>query len=302
MRRMLKNRQTRIGTMETAVTQGDDLTLATYRPHEQAENFPVALRLLPRAPRRHLHAVYAVARFLDDVGDDPGCSPTQRLARLDDLDRDLMRIWAGQAPATPVFRALAATVADCGLSADPFRQLIAANRLDQTQTAYPTFDDLRAYCVLSANPIGRIVLAIAGASDHANLGLSDDICTALQVIEHCQDIGEDWRLRGRTYLPQQDMQPFGVTPMAFEYAHAGPGVRALVEFEAERAADLLAAGSPLVGRLHGWARRAVAGYVAGGLATIDALARVRYDVLAVAAKPRAIDVARHAGRLMVRGR
>jgi phytoene/squalene synthetase len=190
----------------------------------------------------------------------------------------------------------------CGLTPDPFLRLIAANRLDQTQTSYATFDDLCAYCVLSANPIGRIVLAIAGASDAVNAAMSDDVCTALQILEHCQDVGEDWRLRRRAYLPQQDMQPFGVTSTAFESGRAGPGLRGLIELETERAAGLLATGAPLAGGLPGWARCAVAGYVAGGLATVDALARARYDVLAADVRPRSADVARHALRLMVRGR
>jgi len=233
--------------------QGNSLTLAPHRGRERAENFPVALRLLPRQVRAHLHAVYAVARLIDDTGDDQDQSPAQRLARLGDLEADLLRIWVGQVPAAPAFRSLVPVVAGCGLAAEPFVQLIAANRLDQTVTSYETYDDLLAYCALSANPIGRIVLAIAGSNDRVNSTLSDYVCTALQILEHCQDAGEDWRLRGRAYLPQQDMEPFGVTAFAFEAPYAGPGVRALVEFETERAAGLLSAGVPLVGRLRGWA-------------------------------------------------
>jgi squalene synthase HpnC len=288
--------------MGVVMEQGVGPTLARSRRRERAENFPVAMRLLPREPRRHLHAVYAVARLIDDAGDDPDRSTTQRMAQLDMLESDLLGIWAGEVPVTPELRALMPTVAQCGLGAEPFTRLIAANRLDQTTTTYATFDELRDYCTLSADPIGRIVLAIARASEHINVALSDNICTALQILEHCQDLGEDWRLRGRVYLPQQDMQPFGVTATALEAGHAGAGVRALVEFETDRAAGLLTAGAPLVGRLHGWARLAVAGYVAGGLATIDAFARAGYDVLAATVRPHSADVARQAVRLLVRGR
>ena len=288
--------------MGVVVGQGTGLTLAASRERERAENFPVALRLLPRGPRQDLHAVYAVARLIDDVGDDPGRSPGERLAALDALEAELMQIWAGRMPVRPVLRALAHTVERRRLPAEPFQHLIEANRRDQTTASYATFDDLRDYCGLSANPVGRIVLALAGAVSPVNVGLSDSVCTALQVLEHCQDVGEDWRLRGRVYLPQQDMEPFGVTAGSFESSVAGPGVCALVEFETERAAGLLAEGAPLVGRLHGWARRAVAGYIAGGLATADALRRARYDVLAADVRPRPADVVRYALQLLVRGR
>ena len=288
--------------MGVVVGQGTGLTLAESRERERAENFPVALRLLPREPRQDLHAVYAVARLIDDTGDDPDRSTGERLAALDALEADLLHIWADALPVTPAFRALAPTVARRRLPAEPFQQLVEANRRDQTTTFYATFDELRDYCGLSANPVGRIVLSIAGDSTSVSVRFSDRVCTALQVLEHCQDVGEDWRLRGRVYMPRQDMEPFGVTPASFESQHAGPGVRALVEFETERAAGLLADGAPLIGRLHGWARRAVAGYIAGGLATVDSLRRAEYDVLAVDVRPRPLDVARHALRLLVRGR
>jgi phytoene/squalene synthetase len=130
------------------------------------------------------------------------------------------------------------------------------------------------------------------------VGRSDDVCTALQVLEHCQDVAED-RRRGRIYLPLEDLTAFGVTPGDLDADVTSTAVRRLVAHEVQRARALLLSGMPLVRSLRGSARVAVAGFVAGGLATADALRRADYDVLARDIVPRKIDVARHALRLLV---
>jgi squalene synthase HpnC len=268
-----------------------DIEPAAGRDRE--ENFPVALRVLPATPRRHLGAIYSVARLVDDAGDDPHRTPAERLELLDALEADLLRIWEGGTPATGAFARLAPTVRACSLERQPFLDLIAANRLDQQVRRYPTYDDLLAYCNLSANPVGVLVLAVAGALTPDNVARSDRVCTALQVLEHCQDVGEDKRLRDRVYLPLEDLRRFGVDEEDLAASQAGAALRALVEFETDRAEALLRGGSSLVDHLHGWARVAVAGYLAGGLATVDALRRAGHDVLSVAARGRKRDMLRH---------
>ena len=266
----------------------------TLRDRRAAENFPVALRLLPRRLRGHLVAVYDVARVIDDAGDEPAADGDgDRLSLLGDLEADLCRIWIDGAPRTQVFRRLVPTVRECRLTVEPFGALIDANVLDQNRTRYETWGDLRHYCSLSADPIGRIVLAVFAASSSQREALSDDVCTALQLLEHCQDVAED-RRRGRIYLPQEDLARFGVDESDLDAATASRGVRALVAFEVDRARQLLDSGDRLVRDLHGWARVAVAGYVAGGRATIDALRRADHDVLAATPRPRRVDVLRHA--------
>jgi squalene synthase HpnC len=272
---------------------------AVARRRQREENFPVALSLLPTRPRRHLRAVYAVARLIDDTGDDPARSPAERAAALDDLAADLDRIWTAGDPTHPLLRALAPTVAACGLPAAAFHALIDANRIDQTTTRYRTWDDLRGYCRLSADPIGHLVLAIAGRSTPYTRARSDDVCTALQLLEHCQDVVEDKSDRDRIYLPLEDLAAHGVGESDLAAATASDQLRDLIRFEVGRAAELLASGAPLVAALHGWARLAVAGYVAGGQATVDAFARAGYDVVRRAPRPRGVEVAPRVVALMV---
>jgi squalene synthase HpnC len=266
------------------------------------ENFPVASRLLPGRLRRDLHALYGVARAIDDVGDD---APGDRLTLLAEFEAELRLIWTTGAPHLPVLVALVPTVRDRGLAIDPFLSLIEANRLDQTQSVYPAWTDLRHYCSLSADPVGRIVLSILGATRPDRVALSDDVCTALQLLEHCQDVAED-RRRGRTYLPLADLADHGVHESDLDADVTTPAVRAVVAFEVARAEALLGSGPQLVKTLRGAGRVAVAGYVAGGLATVDALRRADFEVLGldsakgrdVVPSPRRRDIARHALRLL----
>jgi squalene synthase HpnC len=266
------------------------------------ENFPVALRLLPSRHRQHLAAVYGFARSADDMGDE--APPGERLRLLDELDADLSRLYAGpggEAPRLEVIRALAPAVAQCVIPAQPFRDLIQANRQDQQVTRYQTFDELLAYCRLSANPVGRIVLHVFGAATPHRERLSDLVCTALQLAEHWQDVAEDLRA-GRVYLPGKDLAAYGVTEADLAAPSASPRVRALIAFEVRRAGDLLDQGAPIVGTLRGFARAAVAGYVAGGRAALAAIKVSGCDVLAATPRPRKRRVAAELLRAYVTGR
>ena len=268
----------------------------------RAENFPVALRLLPRRHRSALAAVYAAVRLIDDTGDTTSGTPAHRLAALDAVEADLEVIWAGQPSPRPALEPLAATLGARALSKQPFLDLLEANRLDQHANRYSSYGDLLGYCALSANPIGRTVLELFGVDDSDARRLSDDVCTALQILEHCQDVGEDKRLRDRVYLPLEDLQSFGVDPGGLSAAETSAHLRSLVAFEVSRVVTLLSSGPLLVARLRGWAKVAVAGYVAGGLATVDAIRHADFDVLRVAPRPRKRDVARHAIALLVMSR
>jgi squalene synthase HpnC len=239
----------------------------------RTENFPVASRLLPGRVRGHLLALYGFARLVDDVGDE---APGDRLALLDWLDAEVDRVYEG-APTVPVTARLAATVRACDIGPDPLRALIAANRQDQRTTRYETIDDLLAYCELSANPVGRLVLAVLGAATPERVRLSDAICTGLQLTEHWQDVVEDLD-RGRVYLPLADLARFDCQVEDLRHRPATAQVRTLLAFEVGRARKLLAAGPPLVRTLRGRAALAVAGFVAGGRTALDAIERAGYDV------------------------
>jgi squalene synthase HpnC len=156
---------------------------------------------------------------------------------------------------------------------------------------YATWAELRGYCELSADPVGRLVLHVFGAATPDRFTASDAVCTALQLVEHCQDVAEDLA-RGRLYLPAEDLARFGVREAELREPHASAAVRALLRFEVERVRALLDRGAPLVRSLRGRARLAVAGFVAGGRAAADAIERRGFDVLPGAPRPRRRDLAR----------
>lgn len=285
-----------------------------------AENFPVALRMLPARHRRHLMAVYNFARTVDDIGDEAlpgearpdGTDPAAvrayherqtelRLHLLDELEADLDRLRAGTEPQHEVIALVAPTLADCGVPDQLLRDLIEANRQDQVVTRYPAFTDLVGYCALSANPVGRIVLHVFDCWTPRRARLSDHVCTALQLAEHWQDVAEDLR-SGRIYLPGEDLARFGCTEADLAEPTANPTVRALMSFQVVRASALLSAGSPLVATLHGAARVAVAGYVAGGRAALAAIEAADYDVLAATPRPGKRRLIAEAARSWTRGR
>ncbi|HEV2371524.1 MAG TPA: squalene synthase HpnC [Streptosporangiaceae bacterium] len=287
--------------MTTITAASAELITAGAAGQAQGENFPVALRLLPGRYRQHLAAVYGFARSADDMGDE--APPAQRLELLDALADDIHRLYraGGEGPRLAVVRALAPAVAQCAIPVQPFLDLIAANRQDQMVTRYQTAGDLLRYCRLSANPVGRIVLHIFGVATPDRQALSDLVCTALQLAEHWQDVAEDLRA-GRIYLPGEDMDRFGCSEAGLAAPAAGPAVRALVEFETERARAMLDAGAPIVGTLSGAARAAVAGYVAGGRAALAAITASGYDVLGATPRPRARRVAAELLKAYVIGR
>ena len=269
------------------------------------ENFPVALLLLPARHRRHLTNLYFFARLTDDLGDEAreeqADTTELRLRLLDELAADVDRIYQGKAPESPVIRAMADTVRECGVPATPLLDLIQANRQDQQVTRYQTFADLARYCELSANPVGQIVLYIFGVATPERIALSDSICTALQLAEHWQDVAEDLGNR-RIYLPGEDLELYGCTEADLAAPTAGPAVRQLMTFETDRASRLLDEGAPLVGTLRGAARLAVAGYLAGGRAALAAIRAQGHDVLSGTPRPRKQRLAAELVKAYVRGR
>jgi squalene synthase HpnC len=258
-------------------------------------------------------AVYGYARLVDDIGDgdlaDGGrpdavllgleaSAADDRIAMLDAFEADLRRVFDGT-PRHPLLTALQPTVRKHALTPEPFLGLIAANRQDQQVRRYPAYGDLLAYCELSANPVGRLVLSITGTSTPERIRRSDAVCTALQIVEHLQDVAEDLG-RDRIYLPAEDMKRFSVDEADLAAPSAGPQVRELVAFEAERARELLAEGTPLVGSVRGRLRLLLAGFVGGGRAALRAVAEAGYDVLAKSPKATKSSLLREVGSTLRR--
>ncbi|GHC14291.1 MULTISPECIES: squalene synthase HpnC [Streptomyces rochei group] len=271
------------------------------------ENFPVAPFFLPRDWRTDLMAVYGFARLVDDIGDGdlapggadarllgvPADRADDRLLMLDAFEEDLRRVFDGT-PRHPLLLRLQPTVHRRSLTPEPFLGLIAANRQDQLVGRYETYDDLLAYCELSANPVGRLVLAVTGTATPERIRRSDAVCTALQIVEHLQDVAEDLG-RDRVYLPAEDMKRFHVQEADLAAPTANASVRALIAFEAQRARDLLREGAPLVGSVRGRLRLLLAGFVAGGRAALRAIAAAEHDVLPGPPKPGKVDLLREMG-------
>ena len=194
------------------------------------------------------------------------------MALLDELEREL-----DGPPRTEIMTRLHGTIAACRLPLEPFRRLIEANRIDQRKTRYANWEEVREYCTYSADPVGRLVLGVYGrAEDETLVGLSDSICTGLQLVNFLQDPSRDLAL-GRVYLPQNDLARFGVSDDEL----AGPltgEIIALLRFEGDRARSLLEAGLPLAKAVRGRPGMSVALYARGGLAALDALEGAGWDV------------------------
>lgn len=193
------------------------------------ENFPVASFLLPRAMRPHVAAVYAFARTADDFADEGARSPGERLALLDDWQRRLDDAMSGRitedgSDAAAIFTAVKTTIAACGLDPRLFSDLLSAFRQDVTTVRYETWADLIDYCRRSADPVGRLVLQIAGYRDAALEQKSDRVCTALQLANHWQDYDIDWR-RGRLYVPLEFVRNAGADPHDLDRRQITPAWR-----------------------------------------------------------------------------
>jgi squalene synthase HpnC len=255
---------------------------AAVMAQASAENFPVASRLLPASVRADLLAVYGFARLVDDAGDE---AAGDRLALLDELESDLQRAFVpGAVPEHPLVAALRPAIARHSLPIEPFRALIEANRRDQVVNRYRTFAELLEYCALSANPVGALVLRILGAGTPERFALSESICTGLQLVEHWQDVAEDYQ-RGRIYLPAEDLARFGVAETELGAPMASAPFKLLLSYEVARARRMLDEGAPLVRTLPGRYAFAVASFLAGGRAALRAIERADFDVLGSSPRP-----------------
>jgi squalene synthase HpnC len=255
------------------------------------ENFPVASLLLPRPMRPHVAAVYAFARAADDFADEGDGTPEARLALLDRWHERLLACAvprtsaaAGEdhgdgaaAAADAVFAALGATIRDCRLPVSPFEDLLSAFRQDVTTTRYETWDDLLDYCRRSANPVGRIVLRIAGIEDDAADRAADSLCTALQLTNFWQDLARDWR-HGRLYVPLEDCRRAGADPADLDHGRLSPAWREVLGRLADRTAGLFEGGRAVCDRVGGRLGLELRFTWLGGRRILERTERAGFDV------------------------
>jgi squalene synthase HpnC len=246
------------------------LTAAHY------ENFSVVTWLTPRAHRPAFQSIYAFCRWSDDLGDEVG--DTER-------SLELFRWWRGELRAMyqgearhPVMVALAETVGRHSIPIDPFESLISAFEQDQTVTEYLTYGQLLDYCTRSANPVGHLILYVAGAFSPENARLADLTCTALQLANFWQDVARDLAI-GRIYLPREDRARFGYSQADLRALRFTPAFAELMRFEVARARALFTDGRALVPRIRGALAVDIDLFSRGGLAILDKIEAQKYDVL-----------------------
>lgn len=239
------------------------------------ENFSVVSWLLPQHLRQHFCNVYAYCRWADDLADEVG-TPSERVALLGWWRHELLECFAGQVQ-HPVFVALLPTIQQFSIPEDPFLALLEAFERDQHQVRYATHDEVLDYCRCSANPVGHLVLYLGRCHTDANARLSDSVCTGLQLANFLQDVAEDFE-RGRIYLPRTSCSEFGYTDECFRQRIVDDRWRSLMRSEVVLATEYLHQGWPLVGQLPKDLRFQVDLFVRGGLAILQAIRHVDYDV------------------------
>ncbi len=249
------------------------------------ENFPVASRLLPARMRPHVAAIYAFARTADDFADEPGIPDDERLRLLDEWAEGLhggpdvfrLKPEATVKTSVAIFTALHHTIAQCQLPVPLFEDLLSAFRQDVTKHRYDTWTDVLEYCRRSANPVGRLVLRVAGY-DHPGLDReSDAVCTALQLTNFWQDLDRDWR-HGRLYAPLDDCGRMGAREADMDARRMTPEWRATLAELVQRTRELFDAGRAVCDGVHGrlgWELRAT---WLGGRRILEKLQRAEFDV------------------------
>ncbi|MBB5192666.1 squalene synthase HpnC [Silvimonas terrae] len=246
---------------------------------EHYENFPVGSILLPRRYRKAVASIYHFARHADDIADEGDATPAERLAALAACREELARIEAGQAPLTARYQALAHTVRQYGVPLSLCGDLLTAFEQDVVKTRYADFGEVVQYCRHSANPVGRILLHIFGAATDVNLAQSDGICTALQLINFWQDVAVDWQ-KDRVYIPQADLERFGVSESAIAQGQVNAAFKRLMAFQVDRTQRMLKGGAPLAVTLPGRIGLELRLTVLGGDAILEKLKQVEYDMFA----------------------
>ncbi len=260
-------------------------------PVDHYENFPVASILLPAHLRPAVEAIYAFARSADDIADEGDAQPAERLAQLENYSQQLTQLSnnpALAATAPPMFQRLSQVMQDYALPWQPLHDLLSAFKQDVVTTRYASFADVLDYCRRSANPVGCLMLHLYGKADENNLRASDDICSALQIINFWQDIAIDWQ-KQRVYLPQEDLLRFGVSEEMIARQDCNSAFQAMLQFQVARSKAMMLRGAPLALRLPGrigWELRLV---VQGGLQILQKIEQAHYDIFRKRPKLGAFD-------------
>ncbi len=249
------------------------LALAT----QHYENFPVGSFLVPRQQRPHIHRIYAFARTADDIADEH-----RDAAALQEYRESFLAYLEGDGTPgkkVPLFADLRATIRELDLPSELFLDLLDAFAQDLEVRRYADGEQLFAYCRKSADPIGRLVLRVFGEGTPECDRLSDQICTALQLLNHLQDIKEDLSIRDRIYFPMLDLARFEVSEKDLRESSANEQVKALVEHWTNRVAAMFRAGWPLTEQVGTRLRWELRGILHGAGRVLARIRAIDHDVL-----------------------
>ena len=236
------------------------------------ENFPVASHLVPASLRPHVAAVYAFARGADDIADEPGRTAEERIRLLDEWSLQLR-----ERPRTPVFEALTDTRQRFDLPLQLFDDLLSAFKQDVHVTRYDSWEQVLDYCRRSANPIGRLVLRLAGVRRDDADEWSDSVCTALQLTNFWQDLAVDWE-RGRLYVPATVWAAAGADPADLDARRMSSEWKVTLRDCVSTTRGLFWAGRPVCDVLGGRLRYEIRATWLGGVRILDKLEGVDFDV------------------------
>jgi phytoene synthase len=236
----------------------------------RARNFAYGIMLLPKPKRRAIAAIYAFAREVDDIADDPGLADGAKRERLEALRARLEGEVAGEA----MFVALADARRRYPIPGEALHDLIDGGIQDTEQTRYATFEDLREYCRRVAGAVGVACVAVYGARERRR---AETLGVALQLINIIRDVAEDWTL-GRVYVPQDELAAFGVSEADIAAGRCSREWRALMAHQAKRARAHLAEGRTLLSRLDRRSAACVAAFANLYAATLDRIEERGYDV------------------------
>lgn len=262
-----------IWTIEKAYDYCERLARSHY------ENFPVGSVLVPKHLRKHFYSIYAFARTADDFADegfDQAYPESDRLRLLEKWRQMLGECLHNKAE-HPVFVALAQTIADFDLPPGLFEDLISAFAQDVRLRRYDDFEMLVDYCRRSANPIGRLILLLFGHRDEQLHLWSDDICTALQLANHWQDVAVDLD-KDRIYLPADDQKSFGLSTEDLFSRRATDDFKKLLAFEVDRAETMFIRGKPLCTAVSGRLGLELRSVWLGGTRILNRIRAIDYEV------------------------
>ena len=239
--------------------------------NQHYENFPVASFILPRKIRSAVAVVYVFARRADDLADEGITSNEVRLKQLTEMEDNLQQVIDGSEPEDDLYLALSDVIKNFEIPTELFTDLISAFKQDVTKKRYQDFGEVMNYCRRSANPVGRLLLYLFNQADDKNLALSDGICSALQLINFYQDLSQDYEELQRIYIPEEDMQKFSVTEQHFKDKNNDSNMLRLMQYEYERAENLIRAGGWLGKRLKGRAGFEIRLIIAAGTRVLHKL-------------------------------